>query len=680
MLSKKKFVSILVLIMLLVISPPQAYAATVTISGVVKDSYTGKGVAGATVGLYPPSSGGGGGFFIIVLPIKLTTTGSTGLFSMTVDIEFNTQYSLVATKTEYEGNTVYFTMPLSKMPYVPPQTITITPLNLPPTAEANGPYPGNVGATISFSSAGSNDPDGTISSYLWTFGDGTQSTNPNPTHVYTVQGIYQATLTVTDNGGKTDTDTAIATIVSPKAPIAEANGPYTAQVNQPVSFNSTGSNDPDGTIVEYRWSFGDGSPVSLTQSPSHTYTVVGNFTASLTVKDDDDLTHTDTALVVITPEPVDPIAEANGPYSGETDQEIVFDSTGSNDPDGTIIEYSWDFGDGTPAVYDWNATHIYIEADTYTVTLTVTDNSGATDTDTATCTVELPPNVPPTAVISAPPEGTAEEELPFSSSGTNDTDGEVVDYTWDFGDGSPVSHEPNPTHTYASAGTFTVTLTVTDDRGGTQTETMSVVVEPKPGLPLALILGALVIVGAAAGYYFLVLKKKEEKGPTPTSLRVTSDPAGVPADGRSTAKITVTILDEAGNPVEATKLTAVALQATIGAVSSSITIAEGASEGVARFTAGFELGSSTVSAEAEGLRPGRASVSLVEKKRYCMHCGAQMSIHDNTCPKCGKMPPSGVDVKECKNCGDVIPIVAKFCGECGASQPTLEADEPDEDA
>jgi len=86
-----------------------------------------------------------------------------------------------------------------------------------------------------------------------------------------------------------------------------------------------------------------------------------------------------------------------------------------------------------------------------------------------------------------------------------------------------------------------------------------------------------------------------------------------------------------------------------------------------------------VKAEAEGLRAGSGSFSVVEKKRYCMHCGAQMSTGENLCPKCGRMPPSGVDVKECRNCGEVIPVVAKFCGECGAGQPDVAAEKLDED-
>jgi PKD domain len=90
--------------------------------------------------------------------------------------------------------------------------------NQPPVAMANGPYSGTVGNPISFSSAGSMDPDGTIVDYLWNFGDGSRpSHNPNPVHVYSTAGTSTATLTVTDNEGATGTDTATVT-VAPAAP------------------------------------------------------------------------------------------------------------------------------------------------------------------------------------------------------------------------------------------------------------------------------------------------------------------------------------------------------------------------------------------------------------------------------------------------------------------------------
>ena len=86
------------------------------------------------------------------------------------------------------------------------------PANESPVADANGPYTGQVGNAVQFSSAGSNDPDGTIQSFSWSFGDGGTSTQANPSHSYAAAGTYTVTLTVTDNDGATASDSTTATI------------------------------------------------------------------------------------------------------------------------------------------------------------------------------------------------------------------------------------------------------------------------------------------------------------------------------------------------------------------------------------------------------------------------------------------------------------------------------------
>ncbi|MCB0293801.1 MAG: PKD domain-containing protein, partial [Calditrichaeota bacterium] len=87
--------------------------------------------------------------------------------------------------------------------------------NTPPVANANGPYSGITGVAVSFSSAGSSDPDGSITGYLWSFGDGATSTAANPSHTYAAAGTYNVSLTVTDNGGAQDTDNTTAEITDP---------------------------------------------------------------------------------------------------------------------------------------------------------------------------------------------------------------------------------------------------------------------------------------------------------------------------------------------------------------------------------------------------------------------------------------------------------------------------------
>lgn len=103
-----------------------------------------------------------------------------------------------------------------------------------PVAKANGPYMVKPGVAVNFSSAGSMDPDGTIVSYLWEFGDGTTSVDANPVHTYAAEGTYPAKLTVTDNQGLKGTDTAqvyvtltnfITSETEPNRGFTAANGP-----------------------------------------------------------------------------------------------------------------------------------------------------------------------------------------------------------------------------------------------------------------------------------------------------------------------------------------------------------------------------------------------------------------------------------------------------------------------
>ena len=538
-----------------------------------------------------------------------------------------------------------------------------------PVADAGGPYSGGVDKLISFNATGSYDPDGTIDAYFWDFGDGNNSTKANATHAYTDLGNFTVTLTVTDNhNASTTSSTWVYVIANP--PVADTGGPYTSTAVDPVNFDSSGSHDPDGTIVEYIWDFGDGSN-STEANPTHIYALQGNYTVTLTVTDNDNATVTAYTWCNVSPRP--PLANANGPYSVITGEPIAFSAAGSEDLDGEIVEYRWSFDDGTGSFFEENPSHTFTEPATYTVSLTVTDSDGLTHTVTAECVVELPPNVMQTANANGPYEAYVKEAVSFSSAGSDDEDGEIVSYEWDFGDGG-TSSESNPTHEFEDAGTYKVTLTVTDDREGTATSEAVCTISKKP-LPILPIFGVLVAVGAAAAYYFLKMRKPVVKPPKPTAMSVTADPTEIDADGRSTSQITIELVDDSGNPIKVEGETEVNLSTTLGSITSPVKVNEGDTKVTATLLAGTEVGTFVVTAEAKGLKSGSVSLVFTEKKRYCMHCGTKMTVEDTACPKCRLMPPSGFDVKECKNCSEVIPSVAKYCSECGARQPEVEMED-----
>ncbi len=92
--------------------------------------------------------------------------------------------------------------------------------NVPPTANAGGPYDGTVDVAVSFDGAGSSDSDGRIVSYAWNFGDGGTSSGRTPSHTYNSADTYSVTLTVTDDDGESDTAQTTATITQSGPPTA----------------------------------------------------------------------------------------------------------------------------------------------------------------------------------------------------------------------------------------------------------------------------------------------------------------------------------------------------------------------------------------------------------------------------------------------------------------------------
>jgi PKD repeat protein len=169
-----------------------------------------------------------------------------------------------------------------------------------------------------------------------------------------------------------------------------------------------------------------------------------------------------------------------------TDLDVAVDATASVDSDGTIADYTWNWGDssapessGTDPTPD--VPHHYTTAGTYTITLTVTDDDAAPGTTTRQVTVTDPPvNEPPVAEFSTLPNGLT---VDFNGAASAEPNGTIASWTWDFGDISGPVTETDPTisHTYASAGTYNVTLTVIDDDGETDDVTHEVTVSDNPG-------------------------------------------------------------------------------------------------------------------------------------------------------------------------------------------------------
>src|SRR5437867_2550964 len=209
------------------------------------------------------------------------------------------------------------------------------------------PNPVTVGTAVSFDASSSTDPDGTIVSYAWEFGDATTGTGVTTSHTYTAIGRYRANLTVTDNESYTATASLDVVVRAPPSPPVAS---FTANPNPTnpgvaVNFNASASSDPDGTIVSYSWEFGDTS-TGTGVTASHAYATAGTYHVNLTVTDDQSLTANASRDIVVQPAPQPPIASFTAnPNPTNPGVPVSFDASASYDPDGTIVSYSWQFGD-----------------------------------------------------------------------------------------------------------------------------------------------------------------------------------------------------------------------------------------------------------------------------------------------------------------------------------------------
>lgn len=199
---------------------------------------------------------------------------------------------------------------------------------------------------VSFDGSGSYDPDGSIVSYTWNFGDGSSQTGSHVTHSFCQEGTYLVTLTVMDNLGKTGQDTL--TVIADGVPTAVAGGPYSGVENTPILFDASQSTD-DTQIVLYHWDWGDGWQTDTTNAYTyHTYVQEGDYTVVLTVTDNLNLQNSDSTSAhvveqgVIPPDPdPDPEPEPVEESTESKSERIIFNKVRYNDyvaPD-DIVEF-----------------------------------------------------------------------------------------------------------------------------------------------------------------------------------------------------------------------------------------------------------------------------------------------------------------------------------------------------
>lgn len=294
--------------------------------------------------------------------------------------------------------------------------------------------------------------------YSWDFGDGNTSADLNPTNTYNSSGLFDVSLTVTDELGcsSTSLQSEYVEIVDNVSIDFVANNTAPCLGDQ-ISFVDISSPTP----TTWSWDFGDGN-TSTDQFPNHTYATAGTYEVSLTAVYSSSCQGTETKTAYIT---VGEIPFVDFTADQTAGCETPFPVQFTNGSIGNGLSYIWTFGDGETST-DENPSNVYEDNGIYTVSLTATNSDGCSSTFTEADYI----NVSLTEADFLPDAfGFCQPlEVNFSDSSTSGTP--ISSWEWDFGDGGTSSLQ-NPTYTYLDTGIYDVSLVITNDLGCTDTIT-----------------------------------------------------------------------------------------------------------------------------------------------------------------------------------------------------------------
>jgi PKD repeat protein len=330
-------------------------------------------------------------------------------------------------------------------------------------------------ASITASTAGSTDPDGTIAASTINFGDGSAPVSgSSASHTYSTAGTYTITGTVTDNLGATASQSASIVISSstnlpPVAVIAAT--PSSAYAPATISVSAAGSSDPDGTIASSVLNFGDGTSASGL-SASHTFSKAASYTLTATVTDNSGASSTATTSVTVKAPEVIVSSPADGSFL--LSQVHVLASGFSGYPVTAMQIYV----DGT-ITYSVNAANldatIAVASGPHTLLVKGWDNSGRNFSKQLSVTI----NKPPVAALALSSGSIlVGGSVTASAAASTDSDGTIASTVISFGDGSSAT-AASATHQYKTAGTYTVKATVTDNMGASSSTIATIVVKPQ---------------------------------------------------------------------------------------------------------------------------------------------------------------------------------------------------------
>ena len=314
------------------------------------------------------------------------------------------------------------------------------------------PTEGDAPLTVQFTDKSLGIP----TAWAWEFGDGTNSSERNPQHIYQNPGVYTVSLTASNivSSQKKTKENYITVREPVKPPVADFNAtPRSGVIPLTVTFTDATTNEP----TAWSWVFGDGG-TSQEQNPVHVYTVAGTYTVNLTASNTAGSSSKEKPeYITASPNVTKPKADfiAN-PTSGMVPLTVNFTDTSLNAP----TSWLWNFGDNTTSV-EQNPVHIYTVPGTYSVTLTATNTAGSDSVTKPELINAQPCVVKPVADFVANPTSGM---VPLTVTFTDTSKNTPTSWLWNFGDNT-TSVEQNPVHIYTVPGTYSVTLTATNSAG-----------------------------------------------------------------------------------------------------------------------------------------------------------------------------------------------------------------------
>mgnify|MGYP000889111751 FL=1 len=291
---------------------------------------------------------------------------------------------------------------------------------------------------------------GDIESWLWDFGDGNFSNEQNPTHTFTVEGIYEVCLTVADSEGEC-LDEYCETLSIYEDDMCEAlftSFPFSG-IDNTVQFWDLSS----GEIALWNWDFGDGT-TSNEQNVVHTYQASGFYEICLTVADQTgNCTSTWCSEVQVSP-----IADCNAGYTYFYNQNNALALQFLDMSQGSPDSWLWDFNDGTVS-FEKDPVHVFPEEGIYDVSLTIfNQETGCQDNYYEMVLVSN--QITCNSFFNHYPFPVDPATYQFVDLST----GVIEQYLWDFGDGQTSNYQ-NPVHSFFDSGIYNVCLTVSDASG-----------------------------------------------------------------------------------------------------------------------------------------------------------------------------------------------------------------------